>query len=181
MGHVQYSEQIKATPEKIWAVIADVVRLPEWAYKKGRFPYPVEGKYGSDQKEGVGVIWIGVATDGQVARQTITAWEPPRKLVYELQEMEHAPLQMSQTNTLDLEPVGEMTKVTWSVDWKLTSGFSLNSLLIWFTGNGAFEEMIAGSLENLKELIEKEANQPDPASTPEADQAGGSVHHDKTA
>ena len=46
------------------------------------------------------------------------------------------------------------TKITWSVDWELTGGFSLSSLLVRFTGNGAFEEMIAGSLENLKDLIE---------------------------
>jgi uncharacterized protein YndB with AHSA1/START domain len=180
MGHVQYSEEIKATPEQVWVIIADVTRLPDWSYKKGRFPYLVEGKYGSDQREGVGTTWIGVATDGQVAKQAITAWEPPRKLVYELQEMEHAPLQMSQTNTLDLEPVGDMTKITWSVDWKLTSGFSLNSLLLWFTGNGAFEEMIAGSLENLKELIEKEVSQANAVPT-QTDEASSSADDDKTA
>lgn len=156
MGHISYSAQIKATPEQIWAIISDVTRLPEWSYKGGRFPYLVEGRYGNDQREGVGALWIGLATDGQVATQKITAWEPAQKLVYELQAMEHAPLQMSQKNTLELEPIApDLTKVTWSADWKLTGGFSLNSLLIWFTGNSAFEEMIAGSLDNLKELAEK--------------------------
>jgi uncharacterized protein YndB with AHSA1/START domain len=162
MGHVSYAQQINAAPEQVWAIISDVTRLPDWAYKEGRFPYPIEGKYGSDQKEGVGVIWIGVAVDGQIAKQKITTWEPGKKLVYELQEMEHAPLQMSQINTLELEATGEATTVTWHVDWQLTGGFSLNSLLLRFTGNGAFEEMIAGSLENLKELVEREINQTEP-------------------
>ena len=154
MGHVSYSEQIEATPEQVWAVISDATRLPEWAYKDGRFPYPVEGKYGSDQKEGVGTIWVGVSGDGQEATQKLTAWDPPKTLSYELQEMENAALQMAQANTFDLEPADNGTKITWSVDWELTGGFSLSSLLVRFTGNGAFEEMIAGSLENLKALIE---------------------------
>ena len=154
MGHISYSEQIEATPEQVWAVISNATRLPEWAYKDGRFPYPVEGKYGSDQTEGVGAIWIGVSADGQEATQRLTAWEPPKTLSYELQAMENAALQMAQSNTFDLEPVDNGTKITWSVDWELTGGFSLSTLLVRFTGNGAFEEMIAGSLENLKALIE---------------------------
>jgi len=70
--------------------------------------------------------------------------------------MEHAPLQMAQTNTFELEAVDESTKVTWTVDWELTGGFSLTKLLLRFSAGGAFEEMIAGSLENLKMLVEKE-------------------------
>lgn len=159
MGHVSYTQEIKATPEQIWAVLAEATRLPQWAYKEGRFPYPVEGKYGSEQTAGVGAIWIGVSTDGQQATQKITIWEPNHKLAYELQQMENAPLPMAQSSTFMLEPAGEVTKITWAVDWELTGGFSLNKLLIWFTGNGAFEEMIAGSLENLKTLVESESNQ----------------------
>jgi uncharacterized protein YndB with AHSA1/START domain len=170
MGQVNYSETIEARPEQVWAVLADVARLPDWAYTDGRFPYPVEGKYGSDQQEGAGTIWIGVAADGQTATQKITVWEAPRKLAYELQQMEHAPLLMAQTNTFELEAVGESTKVTWTVDWELTGGFSLTKLLLRFSAGGAFEEMIAGSLENLKLVVEKEATasageeaQPEPA------------------
>lgn len=157
MGRVNYSEFIEAKPEQVWAVLVDVTRMPDWAYKEGRFPYPVEGKYGSDQKEGPGTLWIGVSADGQTATQKITLWEPNQKLAYELQAMEQAPLQMSQVNTFELQPHGEGTQITWTLDWKLTGGFSLSSLLIRLTGNGAFEEMIAGSLENLKQLVEKEA------------------------
>lgn len=154
---VTYTETITASPQQIWKIIADVTRLPEWAYKEGRFPYPVEGKHGSDQTEGEGTIWVGVAADGQIATQKITAWQPPHKLAYELQESEHAPLQMAQTNSFELEPSGETTQVTWTVDWELTGGFSLSSLLARFTAGGAFEEMMAGSLENLKQLVESEA------------------------
>ena len=155
MGHVSYVQEINATPEQVWKILADVTHLPHWAYKEGRFPYPVEGKYGSEQTEGVGTVWVGVAADGQVATQKITVWEPVTKLAYELQETENAPLQMAQSNTFTLEPAGSSTKVTWVVDWELTGGFSFSSLLIRFTANGAFEEMMAGSLENLKQLVEK--------------------------
>jgi uncharacterized protein YndB with AHSA1/START domain len=174
MGQVNYSEQIEASPEQVWAVLADVTRLPDWAYTDGRFPYPVEGKYGSDQQEGPGTIWIGVAADGQTATQEITVWEPARKLAYELQAMEHAPLQMTQTNSFELETVGETTKVSWTVDWELTGGFSLTKLLLRFSAGGAFEEMIAGSLENLKLLVEEEVAQKvgdesEPEEVPEKD------------
>jgi len=80
MGQISHSKQIEASPEQVWAVLTDVTRLPEWAYKEGRFPYPVEGRYGSDQHEGPGAIWIGVAADGQIATQKITVWEPPKKI-----------------------------------------------------------------------------------------------------
>ena len=68
---------------------------------------------------------------------------------------------MAQTNTFDLAAEGNDTLITWTVDWQLTGGFSLSSLLIRFSGNGAFEEMIAGSLENLKRLVEAETTQED--------------------
>ena len=165
MGQVNYTEQIEASPEQVWAVLADVTRLPDWAYKEGRFPHPVEGKYGSDQREGPGTLWIGIAADGQQATQKITVWEPGQKLVYELQEMEHAPLPMTQTNTFDLEAVDNSTKVTWTVIWELTGGFSLNKLLLRFSAGSAIEEMIAGSLENLKQLVEEEAAQLDTGTT----------------
>lgn len=157
-NRVSYSEHINATSKQVWAIIADVTRLPDWAYAEGRFPYPVEGKYGSDQTEGPGTIWIGVSADGQVATQKITAWEPETTLAYELQETENAPLQMAQTNTFNLTSNGNSTTVTWIVDWELTGGFSLSSLLVRFTAKGTFEEMMAGSLENLKRLIEQEAS-----------------------
>ena len=164
MGHVSVSEFINATPEQVWAVLADVTRMPAWAYTEGRFPYPVEGKYGSDQTEGVDTLWVGTSSDGQSATQRITVWEPPTKLINELQASENAPLEMTQTNTFELKTSEGQTEITWTVDWELTGGFSLSKLLMRFTGNGSFEEMIGGSLENLKDLVEKEAK---PGDQPE--------------
>jgi uncharacterized protein YndB with AHSA1/START domain len=156
MGRVSYAEEIKATPEQVWAVLSDATRLPDWAFTEGRFPYPVEGRYGSEQREGPGTLWIGVSADGQIATQKITVWEPAQKLVYELQQMENAALQMTQICTFDLEPIPDGSRITWTVDWQLLGGWSLNAILIRLTGNGVFEEMIAGSLENLKKVVEGE-------------------------
>jgi uncharacterized protein YndB with AHSA1/START domain len=166
---VAFSQEIEASPETIWRVLADATRLPDWAFTEGRFPYPVEGKYGSDQTEGVGAIWIGVAADGQIATQEVTTWQPASTLTLELQETANAPLQMAQTNNFSLEPVDDNTRVTWTVDWELTGGFSISSLLLRFTANGAFEEMIAGSLENLKVLVENEAVVANGSSTKQAE------------
>ena len=155
-NRVSYSEEIKATPEQVWAVLTNVARLPDWAFTEGRFPFPVEGRYGSEQREGPGTLWIGIAGDGQIATQKITIWQPPQKLAYDLQDTENAALQMAQTCIFELEPVNGGTRVTWTVIWNLIGGWSLNAILIRLTGNGVFEEMIAGSLENLKRVVEAE-------------------------
>ncbi len=154
MAQVSYTQSIKATPEQVWAIISDVTRLPEWTHTEGRFPHPVEARYGTDQREGVGTVWIGVSTDGQEARQQIIVWEPPRKLVTELERVENAPLAMQQINTYSLTPTDSGTDVTWMVDWQVKGGFSLAWLSAWLTAGGGFEEMIVGSLENLQQLLE---------------------------
>ncbi|MEM7345810.1 MAG: SRPBCC family protein [Chloroflexota bacterium] len=173
MSHVSYSEVIEATPQQIWTIISDATRLPEWAYKDGPYPHLVESRYGNDQTEGVGTLWVGTSSDGQSATQRITAWETNQKLVYELDAVENAALQMAQTNSFSLESEDAATRVIWDVDWELTGGFSLNSLLIRFTGNGSFEEMMAGSLENLKQLVERETaqSQPDSDDSSEAEES----------
>ncbi|MCL4303524.1 MAG: hypothetical protein KJ077_48005, partial [Anaerolineae bacterium] len=71
-------------------------------------------------------------------------------------QTENAALRMAQTCTFDLEAVENGTHIVWTVDWKLIGGWSLNAILIRLTGNGVFEEMIAGSLENLKRVVEGE-------------------------
>lgn len=156
MAHVSYSETINASPEQVWAILADATRLPAWAYREGSFPYPTEGRYGTEQTEGVGTVWVGVSDDGQTSHNEVIEWEPPTKLAYKLQDVENAKTPMKQTSVFTLEPAGDATKVTWDFEWELTGGFSLNSLLFRFTGNSNFEEMMAGSLENLKKIVESE-------------------------
>jgi uncharacterized protein YndB with AHSA1/START domain len=151
---VTYSETINASPEQVWAVLSDVTRLPDWAYKERGQNYPLEGKYGGEQHSGVGTLWVGTSADGQTATQKVTVWEPPTRLVLELQTIENSVQPMSQVSTFELEEANGATVVTWTVDWQLTGGFSLSKILIWFTGGGTFEEMMAGSLENLKQMFQ---------------------------
>jgi len=154
MGQVIYSHEMKATPDKIWAIISDVTRLPDWAYTEGRFPYPTKGEYGGEQHAGVGTLWVGTSADGQKATQKITVWEVNKLLAYELQAAENAPLAMTQSNSFTLEPTAQGTKITWQVDWALTGGWSLNSIMMRFTANGSFEEIMEGSLAKLKHVAE---------------------------
>lgn len=154
MQQITHAQDINATPKQIWAVLVDVTRLPDWAYQNGRVPYPVEGRYGTEQTEGVGTVWVGVTQNGGLATQKVTAWEPYHTLAFELQPSEEAALPLSQINLLQLESLGDKTRVTWRLDWEVETGFSLTSVMLMFAGNSIFEEMIAGSLANLKQLIE---------------------------
>lgn len=159
MQQIAYAQDINASPEQIWAVITDVTRLPDWAYRDGRVPYPVEGRYGTEQTEGVGTVWIGVTSNGGLATQKVTVWEPYHTLASELQRSEQAELPLAQINTLFLEPLENRTRVTWRMDWDVDSTFSLTGVMLLFAGNGIFEEMVVGSLGNLKRLIESELSE----------------------
>ena len=88
--------------------------------------------------------------------------------------MEHTPLPMTQTNTFELEAIEDATRITWTVEWELSGGFSLYKLLLRFSAGSAFEGMIAGSLANLKRLVEEETAAKDAPQVEEAEKSSES-------
>ena len=146
--------EINAKPEQIWPLIADVTQHPEWAYREGRFPYLVESYCDGEPIKGLGANWVDKASDGQIVRCKIVVWEPETTLVYERQRARDAPMKIAQRHMFALEPTGDKTIVLWSVVWEPADYSWLGRRLLYFTGRDAFEEVMAGSLENLKELVE---------------------------
>ena len=76
MGQVTCTETIQAGPDQVWAVLADVTRLPQWAYSEGRFPATVAMSRGLTMNMGrTAVLRIG-SVDVVVISRHIEPFDP---------------------------------------------------------------------------------------------------------
>lgn len=150
---------IKCTPEQAWAVLADPSRLPQWLTREGPFPHviKVDGQPGPDQ------IWRADAVDGQTAIFTVTVWDEPQLLTYELTSVPGAPLSVSQVNRFDLDIDETGTLVTWQVTWQLAEPRFVTRILQERQLDKDIETMQMYSLQRLKEIIEIEVSNDDQA------------------
>lgn len=82
MVNVKKSRVIKAEPEKIWNLINDVARFPEW------MPGVVEAqvKKSDTKADGLGRRQV-IKTDMELGKgeslQEVIAWEPPHKITWQ--------------------------------------------------------------------------------------------------
>jgi len=114
--HVERDTVIDAVPEKVFALISDFNEWEKWSPWAAMDPnakYEMSG-------EGVGqrMAWTSDVREVGSGSQEIVEINPPRKLVTKLEFGEmggaHA--------TFDVEPMGESSKVTWSLDTKMRDG-----------------------------------------------------------
>jgi len=106
---VTRSIEIAAPPDKVFAIVGDLNRLPEyspWAELDPNAKYAYEGPVtGVGQK----MSWTSQNADVGSGSQTITEYDPPRHVASEL---DFGPMGKA-TASWDLEPSGAGTKATW--------------------------------------------------------------------
>lgn len=136
---------INASLEKIWSILADVARTPEW----------VDGVKESERtgsvREGVGMRWReSCVLDRQhiEAEHTMTVWEPMRKAVIQ----STLPMNGSMTRTLVFDATPEGIEITAEFQWDLgIAGMILGEAKVRAILDQSFENTLA----NWKDLAEK--------------------------
>lgn len=118
-AHVARSVVVNAPPEKVFALISDFNQWSRWSPWADLDPNTVYEISGS----GVGhrMRWTSKDPNVGAGVQTVTAMEPPSRLVTHLEfgDMGNADA------TMTLTPEGEATKVVWSLDSKMRDGVPL--------------------------------------------------------
>jgi len=93
---------VDASPDEVWAVLADFDRISHWAADVDH------SSYLSDQTEGVGTV-RRVQVGRTVLVERVTEWDPPRFLAYDLEGL--PPVVGGATNRWALRADGSGTAV----------------------------------------------------------------------
>ena len=145
MNSLTKSILIHAPIEKIWAILADVTRTPEW----------VDGAKESERtgaiREGKGTRWReNCVLDRQhiEVEHEMTVWEPMKRAVIQSK----LPMNGSMTRTLVLDPKPEGVHITVEFLWDLgIAGMILGEEKVKSILDQSFENTLA----NWKDLAEK--------------------------
>lgn len=136
--HVEAETVIGAPPERVWALVSDARRYPEWGpWREGRYQ-----RAGDESERGPGAVQVLTSerrTYGRrsVSVERIVVAEPARRLVYEV--IGGVPVR-NYRGEVTLTPSGDGTRVRWSADWDNT----MAGRLVHRTLRVFYPQMLAG-------------------------------------
>lgn len=145
---VERSVQIKAPPDRVYALLADPRRWKEWSVWNQRDPAMLIRYEGPPS--GSGAVWAWTsATEGD-GRMTFTTAEPGRRLGYELYFPDFG---TTSVGDFTLTPQGEFT----TVRWLMNGNMGTNPLFRWLAlfADGMVGADFEAGLGALKSLAEK--------------------------
>jgi hypothetical protein len=148
--HVERSVRIHATPDAIFPLINDLHRWEAWTpYDKD--PAMKKTYSGSDAGVGAHYAWEGNKQVGQ-GEISIRETLPPNLLVFDLHMIK--PFEGRNVATFSLDPDGDATRVTWSLDDKHKLMQKIMSIFL------NLDHMVgkdfAVGLDRLKALVEQQ-------------------------
>lgn len=109
---VQRSATLPATPDAVYARIADFHRWTEWSPWEGMDPDLARTYTGPDSGVGATYAWSGNRKAG-AGEMSITAAEPQRRIELNLNFIK--PFRSNNTTVFDLEDRDGQTHVTWTM------------------------------------------------------------------
>lgn len=145
---VSASVDIDADPGRVWEVVSDVTRMPEWSPELRRL-YP----FGKDRRPRVGLTMLGINRRGFAVWPTtskVVRLEPGRAVAWRTRES-------GATWTYELEPTGSGTRLSGRRD---LSAYSLGTRLMSAAIGGAqvhdreLADGIRTTLERIKAVVE---------------------------
>lgn len=147
---VERATLINAPPEKIFAVIGDFHRSPEWSPWEKLDPNMKRTYSGSASGKGAIYSWSGNDQVGE-GRMEVLEFNPPAKMVMNL----HFVRPMEGDNLVEyvLEPQGEMTKMTWSM--RGPNNFASKVMQVFMNCQEMCGRAFESGLANLKAVCEK--------------------------
>ena len=143
MDHIEKTVEIKTTLEKVWELISNVERIPEWA--KG---YTEKMTITSKQRRGKGITTqeVGVAFGKPYEKDFIvTEWKEKRKIVFE------STSGWSWRGSWVMKTFGDAVLFTYSVDFELP--FPATRLKEVFRKK--YEKLLEEWMQNIKDILEK--------------------------
>ena len=132
---VDVSQRIDAPADRVWAVLSEHERMPEWAAPLKRVALI---KTGSPDRNGVGAVRLMEAPMQRIEEEII-AWDPPRSFDYTL--LSGAPVR-DHRGRLEVVPAGSGCTVRWHVTFEPKVPFTGTALKLGLTL--AFTRMLSG-------------------------------------
>ena len=146
---VQRSASIKAAPEKIYPLINEFDRWPEWSPYEHRDPQMKRTRSGPKSGKGAVYEWDGNSNVGKGRMEILES--SPGEIVIKLDFFR--PFEANNTATFTLEPGGETTRVTWAMEGP--SAFIGKVMSVFIDMDKMVGKDFETGLANLKTLAEK--------------------------
>jgi len=147
LGRVEKSVEIKASPEKVWEILA-FDRMPEWMEEWKNMKYTSEVRTSKD-KYRVGASAHVTEKHGEFDLEITESLENEKITARSKGKYKYPWMgggKMTMTVTYTLKPVEEGTELTYAMDYEM----SLERF-----GKGYLEKGIEKSLNNLGSILEK--------------------------
>jgi uncharacterized protein YndB with AHSA1/START domain len=120
---VDVSQRIEAAAERVWALLAEHERMPDWGAPVKRVTLL---RAGGTDRNGVGAVRL-VEAPLQRIEEEIIAWDPPRSFEYTL--LRGAPVR-DHRGRIDVVPEGGACTVRWRVTFEPTVPFTGTALAV---------------------------------------------------
>ena len=142
-GTIKKTITIKASKDKVWRKISNIVGLPSW------LPDVTKTEYLSMRKKNVGAIRLITFADGNKIEEHVVAWEKGEYFTYVATE--GLPLRAYVATISIKKKTKTNTQLTWQ-SYLNSQKMSEKEFLEFLVFMGSFYE---ASLENLKKILEK--------------------------
>jgi carbon monoxide dehydrogenase subunit G len=147
---IQRSIDIKASPDKVFALISDFHNWTLWA-PQDKEDSTMKRSYGGSAKgEGAISEWNSSGSAGK-GRMFITESKPPNRITINVDFAR--PFETHNVNEFTLEPAGDSTKVTWTMQG--TNLLIMKMMGIFVNMDGVMGKHFDAGLNNLKALAEQ--------------------------